>query len=543
LLSEVTFDCLNSALETLLLKRANRDDVVIYFTGHGFIAGETEDDQEGYLATADCQVDLAGNRVLSQRRGLSFRRLNGLVKRANLASLVMFLDCCHSGYALEAGAVKAGLGAFQNRNSCLIAACRGFEQAYAEWEDPHSLFTGALVAGLQQPESGDITALGLFQQIKARLQGVGQEPILLHAGQDVVVVRQPHHQPIALAEDETAQPYQGLRAFTPETRRFFFGRDREIAQIVQHLGQGAVVPVIGPSGSGKSSVVRAGVVPWAQEQGWQVLEPWMPGPEPWAEVKRSFRGVFDNRAIGAVYGNLEAGNWEAVAAMWPPGPPTLMVVDQFEELFTVCIDRAERRQVLDWLAAVWQAPEPVVRVVMTMRADFVAQWLACHQLMPMIQEGTVWLGPLVGTDLERAIVGPAGCLNYQVPEELLGLILDDGAAEPNCLPLLEFALAELWQVRDRTERQLTTAAYRGMGRLQGALAQRAEAIYQTELRTERERQICRELCLALVRIGPEGVDTRRRRQWQPLLEKQVRETSRGAGAAVADCWRSYGICV
>lgn len=238
LIDGVTFGCLGSALETLLLKRANRDDVVIYFTGHGFIAGETEDDQEGYLATADCQVELAGDRVLNQRRGLSFRRLNGLVQRANLASLVMFLDCCHSGYALEQGTIQAGLSAFIDRNYCLIAACRGFEQAYAEREDRHSLFTGALVAGLQSPpEAGDITTSGLFQRISAELRGVGQEPTWLNAGTDVVVVRS-RHQPIAPVEDETSEPYQGLRAFTPETRRFFFGRDREIVQIVQHLGRG-----------------------------------------------------------------------------------------------------------------------------------------------------------------------------------------------------------------------------------------------------------------------------------------------------------------
>ncbi|MGF1569815.1 MAG: caspase domain-containing protein [Nodosilinea sp.] len=132
-----TFEQLNTALETLLQQRATRSDALIYFTGHGFTAGETDDDQDGYLATADCEieVDAQGN-LLSQRRALSFKRLNGLVQRANLSSLVMLLDCCHSGYFIEDGLVKGGLGAFRERNYCLIAACRRFEQAYADRNDP-----------------------------------------------------------------------------------------------------------------------------------------------------------------------------------------------------------------------------------------------------------------------------------------------------------------------------------------------------------------------------------------------------------------------
>ncbi len=511
-----TFEQLNSALETLLHQRADRSDALIYFTGHGFTAGETDDDQEGYLATADCQVEMDG-RIFSQRRALSFKRLNGLIARANLSSLVMLLDCCHSGYLIEDGLVKGGLGAFRERNYCLIAACRGFEQAYAERAAPHSLFTTALVAGLgADPASGDITALELFRAVQTQLKGVGQEPILLNSGQDITVLRLPRRVEAPNFSDDC--PYQGLMAFDKATKDVFFGREAEVGDLVRRLDGANFVPVIGASGSGKSSVVRAGLLPWAEGQSWQVLGPIKPGPEPMAELKSSFRTVFDNREIGTIYQLIDGEGLVGVLEHLPQGQRYLLVVDQFEEVFTVCTDRDQRQRFIHSLTGLSQRAEAAIKVVTTMRSDFVTTWLSSDPLTQAIQYQAVWLGTLRGEALRQAIASPAEKHGYGLEPGLLELILDDVDAEENCLPLLEFALAELWQRRDTQRRVLTASAYRALGRLRGALSQRADALYQA-LKTDLERDWCRRLCLELVRIGPEGTDTRSRQPRQTLVDK------------------------
>ncbi|WP_008312329.1 caspase family protein [Leptolyngbya sp. PCC 6406] len=514
----VTFEVLNDALVTLLEKRADRSEVLIYFTGHGFMAGETADDREGYLATGDCQVEMDGDAILSQRRGLSFKRLNKLVGRSKASSLVMLLDCCHGGYFIEDGLVKAGLDAFRDRNYCLIAACRGFEQAYAEHQDSHSLFTTALVQGLQaEPDRGEITALRLFQGIKTGLKGVGQEPILLHSGQDVMVLRLAQ-QRLAPTVSERC-PYQGLNAFTPETRAFFFGREAEVGRVVRRLEQANFVPVIGPSGSGKSSVVRAGVVLWVQAVGGLVLGPMKPGPEPLAELKRCFLPVFDKFTIGSVYRALERRAVADVVALLPPGERYVLVVDQFEEVFTVCTNQEQRQEFIHLLTQLGQQPGMAFQVVTTMRSDFVTAWLGSNPLIRVIQDNAVWLGPLEPEGLRDAIVCPAQKQGYDLEPGLLEVMQRDVAQETHCLPLLEFALTELWQQRDQGRRQLTLAAYTAMGGLRGALRQRADALYDQALNTELEQAWCRQLCLELVYISLDGNDTRCRCDRGALLGK------------------------
>ncbi len=116
----VTRDRLKEALETLLLKRGKNSDVLIYFTGHGFTAGEDEDEAQGYLATQDCRVETDDNRVLSARKGYSFQSLNGLIAKAELSSLVMLLDCCHGGSFIESAPAREKLSALNKTRYCLI---------------------------------------------------------------------------------------------------------------------------------------------------------------------------------------------------------------------------------------------------------------------------------------------------------------------------------------------------------------------------------------------------------------------------------------
>ncbi|MEL7067461.1 MAG: caspase family protein, partial [Cyanobacteria bacterium J06581_3] len=517
----VTRDKLREALETLLLKRGKNSDVLIYFTGHGFTAGEDEDEAQGYLATQDCRVEIEGNRVLSARKGFSFQSLNGLIARAELSSLVMLLDCCHGGSFIESGQAREKLSALNKTRYCLITACRSFEQAYAMTDAEHSVFSGAVLAALRV-QAARVTALDVQRRVEHELKNTGQEPLYVGAGSDVAVLERR----VAVAPTVSEEcPYQGLRAFQPETARFFFGREAEKRLLWERLQRSNFVAVLGPSGSGKSSVVRAGLAKRLEDEGWQVLT-MMPGGDPLgrlrAEVERFLAKPNVTVSAGGrrrLVAALEEDGLLTMAEKWAvelPGVRVLLLVDQFEEVFTQCA--ADRRDCfIRALVAVGQAQTPLA-VVMTMRSDFYNEWLLTGQPSALVSDYSVPLSPLRGEDcedLKAAIVEPARLQGYEIEPELLALLLEDVTAEENSLPLLEFALEALWKDRDSGKRVLTVAAYRQMEKLTGALNRQAEKVY--EQMREPERAWAKRICLQLVRIGRDGRDTRQRQQKETLL--------------------------
>jgi hypothetical protein len=255
----VDYDVLDAEL-TKFLKQAANQDALIYFTGHGFTLEESRFVKRGYLATSSCKVKFKDKRIISQEEGFAFDDLNGLVQEANLSSLLMLMDCCHSGFLIEDDLVKQSLQAFSKSNYFLISACRSFQAAYALKRESHSVFTGALLESLLQENAkqGEVTAFNALDSINRALKGSGQEPIFLSMGGAIPVVS--YAITAAIELDETC-PYQGLEAFTEATARFFFGRQADVEALWQKLEQSAFVPVIGASGSGKSSLVQAGLIP------------------------------------------------------------------------------------------------------------------------------------------------------------------------------------------------------------------------------------------------------------------------------------------
>ncbi len=446
----VTKEALDKALKEFLERQATNQDALIYFTGHGFMVEESEDDRRGYLGTSDCVVEVEGETIVGQRRGLSFSRLNGLIQRASLSSLVVMLDCCHGGLFVEDGLVKQSFKASPDQNFCWIAACRSFQKAHAKKSENHSLFTGALLTALAESKQADVTVLSVLKHLYAEFARMQmQEPIYIGAGKDIPLIRQVQQAVVATVSEEN--PYQGLQAFTPKTAKFFFGRDRVVDDLVLKLKDSHFVPLIGASGSGKSSVVRAGLVPRLEALGWRVLEPIVPGTEPMESLDGAIAGI------------------EAVA-----NEKTLLVVDQFEEIFALCRNKADRSQFIQRLI---NLPESQgIAVVVTMRADFIDACLAYVDLTQAIQTDAVWLGPMSEMELREAIERPAMVQGKQLESGLVELILRDVADEENCLPLLEFALSELWE--RRSDAGLTLAGYKQLGGVLGAVNQHAEEIYR-----------------------------------------------------------------
>jgi WD40 repeat protein/energy-coupling factor transporter ATP-binding protein EcfA2 len=507
----VTYDELERALKTFLERQAAGQDALIYFTGHGFMVEESHYEQRGYLATSNCVVDYLGETIVSQRRALSFSYLNGLIRDARLSSLVVLLDCCHGGLFVEDGLVKRSFQANPDQNFCWIAACRSFQQAYARGSEQHSFFTGALLAALA--ESGEVTVLSVLRSVNASFKQLAlQEPIYIAAGKDIPLISPAVS--IASAVVSQENPYQGLQAFTKETKRFFFGRDRVVDDLVLKLQASNFVPLIGPSGSGKSSVVRAGLIPRLEDLGWHVLEPMKPGVEPIYELKRSLDPIFDRRQLTSIHQRLDSEGLRGILELLPDRKH-LLVVDQFEEVFTFSRDdRAKQRRFIEMLMGLEVGDR--LSVVTTMRSDFVDSWQSHGDLVGVLQGRTVWMPPLEGNDLRDAIVKPAEVQGYRFETELEALILEDVAKEMNCLPLLEFALEKLWEQRECQNRQLTVEVYREMGRLMGALDRYATDWY-SRLTTKQQNTV-RRVMLELVRIGIDTKDTRWRRQASDILE-------------------------
>ncbi|WP_375469529.1 caspase domain-containing protein [uncultured Nostoc sp.] len=511
---------LAEALKTLLQQQAVKNEALIYFTGHGITVSDSLGTQQAYLATSDLTIVTQGNQIIEQTGGISLLSLNNLIKDSDLSSLVVLLDCCHSGEFLERNLIEKTLTAFiSQRDYYFIAACRGFQQAYAKKSAQHSIFTTALLAGLS-PENtndrGQVTGDRLFDILATELKSSGQEPIRMGWGRSITLITHKNQRQVQTFEVKEECPYQGLKAFEAEQKQFFFGRKQVVSQILGKLVEKPFVPIIGASGSGKSSVVRAGLIPHL-ENGWQVLEPIMPGVEPLAELKRAFSKLFGRTEIREISTLIDTDGLSSVISRLPGSDRFLLVVDQFEELFTLCFKEEERRRFIELLT---QCPEGRLAIVTTMRADFLEPCLSYELLTQLIQTQAIYIPPLVGADLEEAIASPANLQAYQLERGLLGAIQQEVVGqEKGCLPLLQFALTELWEQRDQQAHQLTLAKYKELGGVIGTLNRHAEKLYESF--SEQQQDWVKRIFLKLVRTGAEEKDTRQQQPKAKLLSIAV----------------------
>ena len=509
-------DHLFTQLKRFLIEQVTGGEVLIYYTGHGVLV-EDCGERLGYLAPSNCK---ANNELATN--GIPFSGLNKLIEQSQLNSLVVLLDCCHSGALLKAAAET--FTAFQrtDKNYALISACRDFEEAAAMRSEAHSIFTGALLQGLARENAnsqGQINASTLFGFIEDRLQQKGQESVKLGYGQRIKIVD--YRAVVAEKVTEDVCPYVSLEAFTKETAKYFKGRDRFVRLLLQKLNESSFVPVIGASGSGKSSLVRAGLISELEAQGnWLILPPIKPGDSslmPVAEIGRVLAQLCQRadtkREISKA---IASGNLEAAIACLTEPKKILLVVDQFEEVFTVCPTEkeVERQQFIDLLVGITQHPDSRLRVVTTMRADFFENCLGYRGLGEVIQKHQVLLLPMNEEELKEAIAAPAEVGQYELGEGLLPAILRDVRDEKNVLPLLEFALTQLWE--NRENRRFTFAAYDKLGGVIGGLNNHAKDIHDSLKPLEQEW--AKRICLMLVRTGLGERDTRQRQTKRALTQ-------------------------
>jgi WD40 repeat protein/DNA-binding SARP family transcriptional activator len=265
----------------------------------------------------------------------------------------------------------------------------------------------------------------------------------------------------------TVCPYRGLVAYDVGDAESFFGRDAEIAECVRRLAAAGALVVVGPSGSGKSSLLRAGVVPALVRDGRRVV---VVTP-----------GVHPNDALTTVENS---------------GPGVVVVVDQLEEAASLCDDPAERDRFLVGLAAhADRAP-----IALAVRADRLADVSSHPGVARVVERGLYLLGAMDEADLRACIEGPAHQSGLLLEPGLVDLLVREVEGEPGALPLLSHAMRETWERREG--RTLTAAGYRDSGGIRGAVAKSAEAIYERV--PPEQRPMLRDLLLRLVAPAPDG---------------------------------------
>ena len=273
--------------------------------------------------------------------------------------------------------------------------------------------------------------------------------------------------------DDQRSPYPGLAAFTENDAEFFFGREAEVAQMWRKLTSRRLLAVIGPSGVGKSSFLRAGVIP-AKPEGWDVVV-CQPGEAPFAALARALAPEIegDREAISKLVHLTEPGEEVSTVSRWrQQNDQALLVVDQFEELFTLNPPEVQER-FAELLARL--ARDADVHVLLSMRDDFLYR---CHDhdaLMPIFSELTPVKVP-APEDLRRALVQPAAHFGNSFDDDgLADEMLETVKGERGALPMLAFAVARLWEKRDKDKKELTRSAYQAIGGVSGSLAQHAES--------------------------------------------------------------------
>ncbi|WP_322756619.1 hypothetical protein, partial [Frankia sp. Cas3] len=506
-------------------------------------------DGELHLATS-ASLDLTRSPA-AHYQALPYRTLRDTLADCRARTVVVVLDCCFSGRA--SAALLTGtddvFAMTAVRDSYLLTAAAPEAAALALPGERHTAFTGALIDFLTDGDPTGPPRLTLehaYRYLARVLPATGRPEPRRNAGGragDLLLTDNRAHHPPAPSrrprrpddDRETPRPgavedvcpYRGLEAYGPNDARFFFGRDALTATLLERLAGRLTDPrpvmVVGASGAGKSSLLHAGLIPAVRAGKLNVPGSWawpchviIPGVDPLARLTALL--------------TPDTGGQPETTGSDPPTRRMLLVVDQFEELFTADIPDAERRAFVQALIAAstpGNGARPPALVVIGMRADFYGHATEYPELADGLSNGQVLVGPMTRADLTDVIRGPAREVGLDLEDGLVDVLLRDlgvGATVDSVgparlhgagtLPLLSHALLATWQHRD--DRLLTAAGYLATGGIDKAVATTAERVYAAL--DDTGKTTARWLLLRLLYISADaGEDTRRRRTRAELI--------------------------
>ncbi|UBU10514.1 caspase, EACC1-associated type [Nonomuraea gerenzanensis] len=486
--------------------------LVVHYAGHGLLSVKGE----LHLATR-ATVDLG--KGIAGHQALPYGEVRDILAGSRAALVLLVLDCCFSGRAGLASRAAVGEVFESVRHGTYVLAASGRDEAaWAPPQERHTAFTGALIELLTAGDplaprlltlddvhrslARTLTERGLPEPRRQAADRGGHAPLAVNAA----------WRQRGRGRAGEFSPYRGLAAFGVEDSAYFFGRAGLTGtladRVTEQLDRPGPLIVTGPSGVGKSSLLRAGLIPAMSGTRFVVL---VPGSDPVSALASRFA------PLSSTVPETDAAGLRAAIEADPThlrqvlagGPGrAVLIVDQFEEVFTACRDERERETFIRALAAACGEPAgtaPVV-VVLGVRADFFGHCSAHPELLTALEHPLV-VGPMAPVHLREVIEGPARLTGLQIEDGLVELLLEElGTAGGSVLPLLSHALLATWQHREGD--RLTLVGYRATGGISRSLAKTADSTL--EHLDLRGRQAARRLLPRLVRLGDGTEDTRRR---------------------------------
>lgn len=463
---------------------------------------------KGQIETTD-----TGESWLLLRDGISLSRswLRKVLKESRATQQIVILDC--PGEEGSLGEWVEDLQLETERGQCLIAANAPLETS--------SQFTNALLETLQNADSQTgLPIAAWITQLQIAVAGTGIFPqVWLSGTQGVIEVLPAKHevaeyQPVL---DLGICPYMGLQAFNEDSAEYFYGRDALVQKLLNQINHNPSMAVVGASGSGKSSAVQAGLMAQLRE-GKQIpgsdlwwLGCFRPGSQPVQGLAKLLTDSASKESQAQEQLQIEGLLYQGVEGFvrWlrtRTEPMVLLVIDQFEELFTLA-GESERQEFIELILGAIKYAGDRFKLVLTIRADFVAACLEIPELAHILQKGSVLVPPYLSEeDYRSAIIKPAEHVGLKVESGLVEILLQDLDRSAGDLPLLQFVLQQLWERREKGN--LTLKAYQELGKIKGALERQAQAVYDS---LESESQDCAKwIFLNLTQLGEGTEDTRRR---------------------------------